>query len=99
ARLHPQPVEHLDLRLQPLRRVDHVAARIPMRCRMIASLRRVLAAALLAFASSVAWAQAGHVQLAVGDVQIIAPDKTTRAAVRGDVVNEGDTIVTGVNSA
>lgn len=41
--------------------------------------------------------QAGTIELVEGDVQLFDRDKHPRAAGTGDVVNEGDTIVTGKN--
>jgi hypothetical protein len=49
--------------------------------------------------SSVQAAQAARVQFTNGDVQIIGSDNVARAAFKGAVLNEGDTIVTGKNSA
>jgi hypothetical protein len=61
---------------------------------------RWLTGAMLAALAAGAWGQVvGRIQIAGGDVQIIARDKSTRAAVRGGEVNEGDTIVTGKGSA
>ena len=57
----------------------------------------LIASLLLAAA---AWgASAGRVQLVAGDVQIIAVDGKSRPAVRGDVIDEGDTVVTGAAGA
>ncbi len=57
----------------------------------------LIASMMLAVA---AWgAPAGRVQLVSGDVQIIAPDGKSRPAVRGDVIDEGDTVVTGAAGA
>ncbi|HYC49066.1 MAG TPA: FecR domain-containing protein [Burkholderiales bacterium] len=52
----------------------------------------------LAFAAA-AGTPVGRVQIASGDVQIVAADKRSRPLARGDVVNEGDTIVTGKTGA
>jgi hypothetical protein len=41
---------------------------------------------------------AGQFDLIVGEVQILTPDKSTRAAKRGDPVMEGDTLITGQDS-
>jgi len=41
----------------------------------------------------------GRFQLSSGDVQIITPDKKSRPGSRGELVNEGDTVVTGKTGA
>ena len=60
---------------------------------------RLLGAAFLALSAEASAATAGLVQFAIGDVQIVAPDNQARPAVKGNAVNEGDTIITGANSA
>lgn len=55
--------------------------------------------ASLLFAVAASSAPAGRVQLASGEVQIVAPDGKSRPAARGDVVDEGDTVVTGATGA
>lgn len=57
----------------------------------------VLASALSS--SDVRAAQAARVQFTSGDVQIIGKDNVARAAFKGAVLNEGDAIITGKNSA
>jgi hypothetical protein len=59
-------------------------------------------AAVLAAAGAVPSAhaaQAARVQFVSGEVLITGPDQIARAANKGDVLNEGDTIVTGRKSA
>lgn len=51
------------------------------------------------YTAAVSSAPAGHVQLASGEVQIVAADGKSRPAARGDVVDEGDTVVTGAAGA
>src|ERR1700721_2298641 len=41
---------------------------------------------------------AGKFDLVAGDVQILTPGKTARAAKQGDAVLEGDTLITGRDS-
>ena len=50
-------------------------------------------------AGAAATGAVGRFQIVSGDVQIVTPDKKSRPAARGDLVNEGDTIVTGRTGA
>ena len=59
----------------------------------------LVALASTASISTVHAAAAARVQFTNGDVQIIGKDNVSRTAFKGEVLNEGDTIVTGKNSA
>ena len=55
--------------------------------------------ALLPALAAAAGAPVGRVQVASGEVQITGADKQSRPLARGDLVHEGDTIVTGRTGA
>ena len=59
----------------------------------------VAALASITTIATVHAAPAARVQFTNGDVQIIGKDNVARAAFKGEFLNEGDTIVTGRNSA
>ncbi|MDP2811491.1 MAG: FecR family protein [Rhodocyclaceae bacterium] len=45
-----------------------------------------------------AWASAGRLQFVTGEVSIVGSDGTRRPALKGDSVNEGDTVITAVGA-
>ncbi|MEQ1776370.1 MAG: hypothetical protein ABL891_21525, partial [Burkholderiales bacterium] len=56
----------------------------------------LLLSAWMVLAAPVAYAaQAGAVIFASGDAQIVGADGKSRNAARGEIVNEGDTLMTG----